>query len=483
VDRRDVLKAGAAAAGVFALSGCSRLIAKHGAGHGLPEEILPPEDVEPNYRLVNRLSFGPRPGDVALAAQLGREQYVERQLKAEESEEPRLPMLLGRLDVNRVDSEALRDIPHAVIVDQLQQSALLRAVYGRNQLQERLADLWTNHLNIYALKKEGGYLLVSDSLKVVRKHALGKFPELVEASAKSPAMLVYLDNPLNEKGVPNENYARELMELHTLGVNGGYTQKDVMEVARCFTGWTYETRFLRPKGKFRFVPELHDNGPKEVLGHKIPAGGGVEDGERVLEILTTHPSTAKFVAQKLCLEFLGTTDTPWVDRMAKTYQQTGGDLREMLRPLLLSDDLLDSPPIVKRPLDYMASALRATDAVTACDKPVLNHLKAMGQEPYLWPMPDGFPIEPSSWTGSLLGRWNFALSLTSGGISGTEIDLKPLLAKADDRSDAHAATALVLGRRAEKGDRAVETMMKAMPAASAADAVAFCLASPAFQWR
>ncbi len=221
---------------------------------------------------------------------------------------------------------------------------MLRAVYSNRQLEEQLDDFWFNHFNVFADKGADRYLVTEYERDAIRPHVLGKFRDLLEATAKSPAMLFYLDNwqsvgpnapqPRGQgnkaKRGLNENYGRELMELHTLGVDGGYTQKDVTEVARCFTGWTIN----QPQrgGKFVFNPRLHDNGEKVVLGVTIPAGGGESDGEKVLDILAHHPATAHFISKKLAMRFVA-DDPPaaLVDRMAETFLKTDGDIRQVMR--------------------------------------------------------------------------------------------------------------------------------------------------------
>lgn len=283
-------------------------------------------------------------------------------------------------------------------------------------------DFWANHFNIYGRKFLAAYRIPADQAGVIQTHALGSFPEMLTASAHSTAMLLYLDNQLNIEGVPNENYARELMELHSLGVHGGYTQRDVREVARCFTGWTMETRLLRPRGRFRFDPDLHDDGEKLVLGHKIGAGGGKADGERVLEILATHPATAHHISGKLCRHFLGDEDTGRSD-VEKAYLRSSGNVSEMLSVIFAQEAILSGPPIAKRPFDFVVSSLRAVNASTNGEKPLQNYLDQMGQPLYQWPMPDGYPDKTSAWTGSLLGRWNFAMALCSDSIPGTRVAL------------------------------------------------------------
>ncbi len=468
MDRRDVLKLGAAATVGAALAGCSRIAPHFGDGSDT-FAALPDGDVSPDLRLLNRLGFGPRPGDIARVAALGQSAFVEEQLTASLGEETRLNLLLGGLEIFSLSSEEMKDIHKERVITELQQADLLCAVYGRNQLLERMTDFWLNHFNIYALKSDDAWRLAKDTRSVIRENALGNFPDILRASAHSPAMLGYLDNTVNKSGVANENYARELMELHTLGVHGGYTQNDVMEVARCFTGWTVENRFLLRKGTFRFDPETHDDGKKEVLGQTIPAGGGEADGDRVLTILASHPSTARYLSTKLCREFLGREDEGWISKMSSLYLSSGGDVREMLRPLLLSGDLLSAQPMPKRPKDYVVSALRATGAATDCGPAVISHLTKMGQGPYLWPMPDGYPTKAEAWTGSMLGRWNFANALVSGAVKGTELPIKEITNPMET----------ILGRKVNTSELVSDQVSKM----KAGQAIAICLSSPEYQWR
>ena len=477
--RRDVLGLGVAAGGATLLSGCARIAQRVGgiADAGLPASLdLPKGPVHPTVRLLNRTGFGPRPGEIAQVSGEGHEAYIERQLNPSGEEDLSLILQLERIESVHEHGSELEDEPQNEMLRQMQQAALLRAVYGRHQLLERMSDLWTNHFNIYARKNDEPNQKQTDTEQVIRKHALGKFPEMLSASAHSPAMLAYLDNQVNRRGVANENYARELMELHTLGVHGGYSQKDVQEVARCFTGWGLENGFLKRRGDFKFDPDLHDNGPKTVLGQRIPGGGDQSDGEKVLEILGKHPATAKFVSMKICRHFLGVTEGPWVDKLSEIYLSTGGDIKAMLRPMLLSDDLLNGPPVPKRPLDYMASAMRALDARSDCNIPLQEHLDHMGQPLYQWPMPDGYPEKATAWTGSLLARWRFALALTGGQIGGTSVNLKNLFDKTEMAPIA-AATNLIHGRKPGDEDKAL------MGITDPAKLAALCLASPEFQWR
>ncbi|GIK33008.1 MAG: DUF1800 domain-containing protein [Armatimonadetes bacterium] len=485
LSRRAALKWAALAGGAASLAGCER-IARSVSRAPLPDRIALPEGpVDPLVRLIDRTGFGPTPGQVARVKLMGAAMYIEEQLRGDLPEEPHLEFALNRLDVNRVHSAELEDVPEELALEQLQRAALLRAVYSRNQLKERLADFWTNHFNIYARKARGVYSKPDDERRVVRDHALGWFSDMLRESATSPAMIEYLDNQQNRSGVPNENYARELLELHTLGVDGGYTYQDIKELARCLTGWTVETRFLRPRGRIRFDPDLHDDGPKRLLGQSIPAGGGERDLDRVLHILSRHPSTAKFICRKLCRLFLG-DDAPRAYDVAVTAftasngPKRAGDIRSAVRAILASG-LDESRPILKRPFDWVASALRALRADTDCDRSILEHIDSMGQPLYEWPMPDGYPDDTVSWTGSMLPRWSFALALGSNELPRTQLDLEALAA-AHGGNSASAIAATVLSRRAD--DEPVKAIVRAASDPENLGLVAaLALASPEFQWR
>ena len=445
----------------------------------LPPPSLPQTgDISRAVRLLNRAAFAPAPGDVARVSEQEHAAWVENQLAASTNDEdagPFAPIGLRGFGAVAASPYDLRDLGQREVLQQLTQTALLRAVYSPWQLRERMVDFWSNHFNIYGQKNLSAFLLDADLTQVIRTHALGSFPDLLRASAHSPAMLGYLDNGQNQKGVANENYARELMELHSMGVSGGYTQRDVAEVARCLTGWTTEERFLHKKGTFRFDDTQHDDGEKTVLGVKIAEGGGQSDGDKVLDIVSHHPATAHFIAQKLVRYFIGTNDAELSNRLAAIYLQTNGDIKALLRPLLLGTEIADAPPIMKRPFDFLVSALRVTQAQTDGAKPLQQHLRKMGQALWEWPMPDGYPDSTGAWTGSLLPRWNFAGAFARGDIRGTSVSPEttaPSPEKAVEnllacRSDdpAHAALLAVLAKH------------------TAPERIALVLASPAFQWR
>ena len=479
--RREALVAlaGAGGAALLASDGCARVEQQYVKARTVsPDALAPPHGpTDPALRLLNRAAFGPAPGDVAEVTRQGADAWVETQLAVptDDSDETLgLRLRLHGIEVLKASPYDLRDLPENEVLRQLQQAAILRAVYSKWQLRERMVDFWGDHFNIYARKRYGTYLKGSDDLHVVRSHALGSFPDMLRASARSPAMMGYLDNQQNRVGVANENYAREIMELHTLGVGGGYTQKDVQEVARCLTGWTVEERFLHRRGTFRFDPAAHDDGPKTVLGQTFSAGGGEGDGERVLSLLAHHPSTARFIAGKLVRHFVGHDDA-LTAQVAAMYTQTGGDIAALMRVILRAPALHTAPPLIKRPFDFMASALRATNADTDGGAGVQTHLAAMGQPLYQWPMPDGYPDKTASWTGSLLHRWNFAVALAGNGIKGTSVSLPP-------GTDPAALASALLARPV--GDASLRSLDDAMSGLTVSSEVAaLALASPIFQWR
>ena len=332
--------------------------------------------------------------------------------------------------------------PAQVVARDLSEAKVLRAVYSNRQLDEVLVDFWYNHFNVYLDKGADRYLVTEYERDSIRPHVLGKFRDLLEATAKSPAMLFYLDNwqsvgpnaprprnPNNAKQARrglNENYGRELLELHTLGVDGGYTQKDVTEVARCFTGWTIN----QPQrgGQFTFNPRLHDNGEKTVLGVKIPAGGGESDGEKVLDIVARQPSTAHFISRKLAQRFVA-DDPPasLVDRMALTFQKTDGDIREVLRTMLASREFWSQGAYrskMKSPLEMVASAVRAVNGEVDFAFPLVNQVAQLGEPLYRKQEPTGYSNSSAEWvnTAGLLARMNFALQLAGNKVPGVKVD-------------------------------------------------------------
>jgi uncharacterized protein (DUF1800 family) len=332
----------------------------------------------------------------------------------------------------------LMNAPQQLISYDLIEGKLFRAILSNRQLEEQLVDFWYNHFNVFIDKGSDRFLVPSYEREAIRPRVLAHFRDLLEATALSPAMLFYLDNwesvaPESQRAAKgkqvrglNENYARELMELHTLGVDGGYTQKDVTEVARCFTGWTI--RAPREGGGFFFNEKVHDKGAKVVLGVTIPAGGGKEDGEKVLDILANHPSTARFVSRKLAQRFIADDPPPeLVEKMAKTFHETHGDIRAVLKTAFTSKEFFSQGAYrakVKSPFEMIVSALRATGADVDFVFPLGNRLNQLGEPLYRKLEPTGYSNLGSEWmnSSSLLTRMNFALDLAQNRVQGSKIN-------------------------------------------------------------
>ncbi len=383
-------------------------------------------------RLIQRVTLGMNQTDLDIIEAFNYYGYLGWQMNPEAIDDGGLEDILNEifptLALEPLDLFTRFEDNPEVPVFELLLAQLLRAVYSPRQLYERMVIFWTDHFNIDIFADFVYFFKSTDDRDVIRKHAMGTFPDLLRASAMSPAMLIYLTNDSNVKGHPNENYARELMELHTLGVDNGYTQEDVREVARCFTGWTFSQGEdgIVP-GRFRFAPEEHDFGSKVVLGQLIPAGGGIEDGLQVLEILSSHPNTARFIATKMIRYFL-TYEPPkqWVGRVADTYLATGGDIRAMLREILKRRWIERAEPKLKRPFHLAVSTFRSLGAGMENPFFVLLSLLEMGQLPFNWGPPNGYPDSATYWSGYILPRWNFAAEAFAEE-AGLQLDL-PLLA-------------------------------------------------------
>ncbi|MBV8114022.1 MAG: DUF1800 domain-containing protein [Silvibacterium sp.] len=359
--------------------------------------------------------------------------------------------------------------PARVVEGELMQQKLLRAVYSNRQLQEVMTDFWFNHFNIYIHKNgEEPWYVATYERDVIRPHALGRFEDLLSAVAHSPAMLIYLDNqqsigphsmaamraaqnPRGKNAAPglNENYARELMELHTLGVNGGYTQRDVTEVARVFTGWGVDGR--DPGHSFEFNPRRHEPGTKLVMGRFIREGGE-QEGAEVLHMLATSPATARFLSTKLATRFVSDTPPPaLVDRMTKTYLKTHGEIRQVLRTMFRSPEFWSRDAYrakLKTPLEFVASSLRATDANIDNAAFLTASLERLGMPLYGVQQPNGYSLKGDPWLGaeSLLARLNFALALTSNRIPGVRVVLPSNTAQDSSLIEAQLEQSLLDGR-------------------------------------
>ena len=490
LSRRDFLKLTTLVTASAALASCAPVY--RGLAGDLPTVLWTPLDAR-DFMALNRLTFGPRVEERARFAEIGLRAYLEEQFAFESIDDFGCQILLNPLKTLRMEANEIEAVTNQLFegydrerpAAELRQSTLLRQIYSRRQLYELMVEFWSDHFNIFIEKGNCFYLKTVDDREVIRKHALGSFRDLVSASAHSPAMLVYLDNQVNEKSHPNENYARELMELHTLGVDGGYSQQDVMELARCLTGWTVKEHFWL--GDFVFKDELHDAGEKKVLGQRIHSAGQHE-AEQVIEILVTHPSTARFIAAKLARRFLADDPPPViVEKAAQTFLNTNGDIKSVMRVILL-DGLPLAQPKYKRPANFITSALRQTNSET--DAALHDYLIRMGQPYFSFPTPDGYPDASAPWQNNLMPRWQFAFELIRDEIEGTKHNLKALMDVSltdalEDEVD--ALSSLLLGVPLERLARD-ELIASVREAGAARDEIlpilaAGIIASPAFQWR
>jgi uncharacterized protein (DUF1800 family) len=540
------------------------------AGSAIPSH---PDD-KTIVHVLNRLGFGPVPGDIERVRRIGLDQYIDRQLHPERIPDTAMAERLTGFDSltrttrelaenyfipamqerKRVKEEAAVQPPDSGgdkramrttaqvdamqaerrVLGELTQQKVLRAAYSERQLAEVMVDFWFNHFNVFAGKGQVRLYLTEYERDTIRPHVFGSFRELLGATAQSPAMLFYLDNwqssapegsptaapnrralnPMRMRaraslrgpqvGTPmpgvvppaappnrrprglNENYARELMELHTLGVDGGYTQKDVQEVARAFTGWTIANP--REGGEFRFEPRMHDDGEKMVLGHRIAAGGGQHDAEQVLDILAAHPSTARFIATKLARRFVA--DEPpaaLVDRAAARFRATNGDIREVVRTIVTSPEFFAADAYrakVKTPFEFVASAVRASSSNVSNAQPLVQAMRDLGMAPYQCQPPTGYADRSEAWvnTGALLNRMNFAVSLTGGTLRGIRPTAGRTSADDSGRGSVEAARDLVIDQ-VLGGDLSAPTRSTVARATQPAQAVALLLGSPEFQRR
>jgi len=468
ITRRDFINVlGILGAGAGAAAGCSPLasyLPSQSAGFPDPLRISSPE-----WRALNRLSFGPRPEERQRLTEIGLQNYLEEQLSPENITDHKINLLLSRIEVLEMDADTLRNrgdkifdnYDPALVLDDFRQATTLRQVYSKKQLEEVLVEFWTDHFNISVQKGDCWFLKIVDDRDVIRKHALGNF--------------------------------RELLELHSLGVQGGYSQEDVMELARCLTGWRIKEHFWR--GELKFDQDTHTPGVKTVLGETIQSTGKGEL-DQVLDILVKHPSTAETICTKLARRFLA-DDPPReiVNKASQVFLESRGDIIAVLRVILLDGfpqiQQENTPLKYKRPVNYLVSALRSSGANTDGGKTLQRYLKNMGQPLYEWPTPDGYPDTAETWQGNLLPRWRFALDLVQNRIRGTKFDLKSYLV---DIQEGDASLFIdrvannLLGGSLPPGMEiellsALEETLGGNPLQAAEVVIAGVLASPSFQWR
>jgi len=446
-------------------------------------------------RALDRLAFGPAPGELERVAEQGARAWIAAQLarsmppRAFSDDSDLAPSELGAS--MQEDPQAFREEAREIAVA-LAARRVAHAVDADFPLHETMVDFWANHFSVFVRKGMEAIFLASYERDVLRPFALGRFGDLLLATARHPAMLFYLDNwrsavpqPAGSTSFPafqgpqkrqrpdglNENYARELLELHTLGVDGGYTQRDVEQVARVFTGWTIDRPRRAPA--FRFAPSWHDTGPKVVLGQFIASGQGVEEGEALLSRLAAHPSTAGHLARKLARRFLADDPPPAaVERTARRFLATKGDVRATLQALLLDgNELFEGPPAkVKSPFELIVSALRATGVRPQRPRAALAALLKLGEVPYLAPTPAGYPDTAERWIdpGAALERTRFMWMLASG--------RNPALSPPSEAALAAPETLLAMLGDNTRRALATEGLLPA-------ERLGLALASPEFQLR
>jgi uncharacterized protein (DUF1800 family) len=460
---------------------------------------------------LNRLGFGPRPGDVEKVLDQGIESYVNEQLepRPDAALESRLAPFSNtlRLSTTQVlvayaDSGNMFSSIQAYN-DNFHNAKLIRSVHTTNQLEEVLADFWFNHFNVNINDGFVRYSIQSYERDAIRPNAMGKFETLLRATAEHPAMLFYLDNYLSTasrtvngrliQGL-NENYGRELLELHTVGVDAGYTQADVYDVSRAFTGWGIDN--VGRGGNFRYLQSAHDTGSKSAFGLQLAAGGQKDDGERVIKYLATHPLTARFISTKLARRFV--SDNPpqsVIDRMADAWLASDGDIKTVMRAMIGSSEFwaeaFNPAGKPKTPFEYVISSIRAVGGeVTSATRGVNAYLAQMGQPMYQCIPPTGYSDSGADWLNpsSQIYRMNFALDLAQGLVNGVTVNVRNFALGADIASPtsvAKAANTAVFGNTIGQAtlDAATKVDTRMTNPSSAVRVSALLLASPESQVR
>ena len=453
-----------------------------------PSYLIDPSDDWDSWtlRLARRVTMGLTDEEAQRARRLGYGAYLDYHLNYEAIDDAAAAAFVAKAYPALVMSgtELAASTDQAQQYRQLQEATIFRAAFSKRQLYDRMVELWTDHFTISINKV--GYLKLIDDRDVIRTHALGKFPALLKASAKSAAMLAYLDQTTSRRGAPNQNYARELLELHTLGVDNGYTQTDVAELSRVLTGWT-----IRGRGEFYFNPTLHDNGPKTVLGKTFPAGptndpNGMAEGEAVLDLLAQHPNTATFIAKKVLSWLLWYQPTDaMIAQVAGVYTQTGGDIKQMVKASLSFDYLQQAPAKLKRPFHFAISALRAVNPTVTGVAAVNRQLSSLGQPLFAWETPDGYPDQIEYWAGNILPRWNYATFVAAGSGNELVVDTPRLVALGTAEKVTSEISRMAFG--GELSDRTRAELLAylkggTLNAGRVREAFALALSSSSFQW-
>jgi uncharacterized protein (DUF1800 family) len=427
--------------------------------------VAVPETLGPTValHLLNRAAYGPRPGQIAAVLDQGLGDWIDEQLApgADPELDTRLAAYstLGYTTSRTLALHAADSRTIDVILDELASAKVVRAVHARNQLQEVLVDFWFNHFNVYVADGFARFALSSFERDAIRPHVLASFRQLLGAATLHPAMLYYLDNYLNTAprtqggrvvGGINENHGRELMELHTVGVDAGYTQADVIEASRCLTGHGIDS--LASGGNYLYRPASHDEGAKRVFGLALPAGGGAADVERLLDHLAAHPATARFLSRKLAERFVA--DDPsdaLVEHLAAVYQASGGDLRQLVRAVFGSAEFWAEAFRTGKPktgFEYVISALRAAGAELTNTRMVRTAIQDAGMPLYACNPPTGYSNRGADWLNpsAQLYRMNLGLDLAAGSLAGVTSDPSGLVRSGGGNPDDPASAAAAIDR-------------------------------------
>lgn len=489
-------RSGLSRRGAFALLGAALAPALAAPRKAKAQSVATaPADVDPSadwllMKLVDRITFGANQEEQALARSLGYDGYLEYHLNHTAIVDTDADSRMASYPIYGQTYAQLIATGATVVRQQLVEARLMRALLSKKQLFERVVEMWTNHFAIYIFENDNvAYLKVADDINVIRAHALGTFPNMQIASAHSPSMLHYLDNTASTALQPNENYARELMELHTLSVTGGYTQNDVIALSKILSGWSYDTRSAQPTyGQFRYISGNHNTQPKTFLGVNFPGNQGQAEGDTALNMLINHASTARFVASKLCLEFLGeNTPQEIVTDIANVFTQTNGDIKAMLRRVLRPERLAAAPRKFKRPMHLYISALRTLTTTVNGLNGVRAQLQPVQHQPFAWGAPDGYPDRAEYWQGNFLPRMNWGSTVASNAVAGIVLDLTAFYngatANAQQVVD-RINERCFLGRLLDvEKNELLEYLGAGAPSLSRrTDALAISIGGPTFQW-
>jgi uncharacterized protein (DUF1800 family) len=437
-------------------------------------------------RLARRVTLGLTGDDANDVGQVGYQQYLNDQVHFTEIDDSACDTTVAaRYPLLAQTADQLFSANATTVQNQLQEATIYRSAFSNRQLYQRMVEFWSDHFNI-AISKVG-YLKAVDDRDVIREHAFGSFADLLSASAHSPAMLTYLDQNQSRVGAPNQNYAREVMELHTLGVNGGYTQNDVAELSRVLTGWS-----TTGAGDFVFNANRHDWGTKTVLGVTIPAGSpslgqaGMLEGEQMIAMLAAHPSTATFIATKL-LKWLLTPEptASQISTIAGVWRATRGDIKLVVRAILNQSWVSTAPAKFKRPYHFLVSAIRATQPSVTSMSSMNSQLSKVGQQLFMWDTPDGYPDTVEYWNGNIVPRWAFGTTLANSNSQTTlAVNTAPYLAGTADAAIDLIQTQFFGGELAISTRVALLTYLKGgtFNDSRVRETIALALATSEFQW-